>query len=186
MKGDQKKWDLRYQTRQYPTHPSPILTEFFSLASPGKALDIATGNGRNAFFLSQNHFQVDAVDISKAGFDRSKKDYTNINFIHHDLDHFQIEQNHYNIIVNVNFLDRNLFSQIINALKKDALLIFQTFLKPLDSIMKNNKSTKSHYLLPNELLNAFKDLQIVYYSEDKEKIINDVTIRFASLIARKS
>ena len=99
MKGDQEKWDFRYQTKQFPTHPSPILTEYYHLASPGKALDIATGNGRNAFFLSQNHFRVDAVDISKVGFNHSKNDHSNINFLHHDLDQFQIEPNHYNIIV---------------------------------------------------------------------------------------
>ena len=92
MKVDQSKWDVRYQNTQYPTLPSMILTDFIHLAPPGNALDIATGNGRNALFLAQNKFKVDAVDISNVGIKKSAIDTSNINFIHQDLDHFKIKQ----------------------------------------------------------------------------------------------
>ena len=185
MKVDQSKWDVRYQNTQYPTLPSMILTDFIHLAPPGNALDIATGNGRNALFLAQNKFKVDAVDISNVGIKKSAIDTSNINFIHQDLDHFKIKQNYYDVVVNINFLDRNLFSQMMQSLKNNVLLIFQTKLKPSDSIIKRIKSTKSHYLLPNELLEAFHDLHIIYYSEHKIKIINDISFQIASLVADK-
>ena len=186
MKSDQSKWDARYQHHQYPTLPSMILTEFCHLASPGYALDIATGNGRNAIYLAQNKFKVDAIDISNIGIKKSAIDPSKINFIHQDLDHFNLKQNHYNIVVNCKFLDRSLFPQISQSLKKKALLIFQTFLKPQDSIIKKNKSTKSHYLLPNELLDVFSELHIVYYSEHKTEIINGISFQIASLVAIKN
>jgi len=185
MKADQSKWDARYQSTQYPTLPSTILTEFYRLAAAGNALDIATGNGRNAFFLAQNKFKVDAVDISKVGINNSAIEESSINFIHQDLDHFNIPQNHYDIVININFLDRNLFPKIKQSLKKDGLLIFQTKLKPADSVIKRNRSTASHFLSPNELLDAFHDLHIIYYSEHKTKLINDVSFQIASLVADK-
>ena len=41
--------------------------------APGKALDVATGKGRNALFLAARGFQVAAIDISTVGLEEARK-----------------------------------------------------------------------------------------------------------------
>ena len=48
----------------YPTEPSAYLRKELWRLPKGRALDIACGAGRNAIFLSQNGYKVDAVDCS--------------------------------------------------------------------------------------------------------------------------
>ena len=64
-------------------------------------------------------------------------------------------------------------------------LIFQTFLKPSNAILERKKSAKNHYLVPNELLEAFQTLKVIHYSENKVKTINNIEFYLASLIGRK-
>lgn len=65
MKLDQKRWDERFKGRRFAfgKEPNPFLKKHIRLLPKGKALDIATGEGRNAVFLAQHGFEVDAVDI---------------------------------------------------------------------------------------------------------------------------
>jgi len=67
MLQDRLKWNKKYQTESIPNELSTILKQFFKLADGKKALDVAAGNGRNALFLADQGFAVDAVDISDAG-----------------------------------------------------------------------------------------------------------------------
>ncbi|WP_330270540.1 class I SAM-dependent methyltransferase [Lentzea sp. NBC_00516] len=64
-------WDGFYadRTREVPffvAKPDENLAGYLErgLISPGRALDVGCGPGRNALFLARNGFQVDAVDIS--------------------------------------------------------------------------------------------------------------------------
>ena len=69
MHPDRIKWNRKYRSRRVAlsAHPSDIVCNFYHLASHGCALDIAAGNGRNALFLAQKGFAVDALDISEVG-----------------------------------------------------------------------------------------------------------------------
>ena len=65
-----EKWNKRYSARnigQLKQRPSDWLVRHQPLLEKqpkGKALDIACGNGRNARFLANLGFEVDALDIS--------------------------------------------------------------------------------------------------------------------------
>jgi tellurite methyltransferase len=59
---DREKWDARYRKKLGGLKPSSILIKHCSLASVGKALDIAFGNGRNSIFLAEKGIEVDAPD----------------------------------------------------------------------------------------------------------------------------
>ena len=67
MRQDRIKWNAKYQRGSEISEPSLIVREFFSLASGKRVLDIAAGNGRNAIYLAEHGFDVDAVDISETG-----------------------------------------------------------------------------------------------------------------------
>ncbi len=87
MLQDRVKWNEKYQSESYSEEPAAIVKEYAKLASGKKALDIAAGNGRNALFLAEQGFSVDAVDISDAGLNLFAAKHPNI----HPMQHWSIE-----------------------------------------------------------------------------------------------
>lgn len=164
MLQDRTRWNKTYRKEKAVTESSWAVRRFFSLASGRKALDIAAGTGRNAVFLADQGFIVDAVDISDIGLAQFAGNHPRINPICADLDNFDIPRNHYDLIVNTKFLNRRLFPYIYEGLVGGGLLIFETFLE-----IPDNNAQQPHcrdYLLrQNELLHAFIDLRIVFYKE---------------------
>lgn len=156
--NDRKKWDSRYLQHEGGGEPSHILAEYGALASVGKALDIACGNGRNTLFLAEKGFSVDAVDISRVATDRLKGQHPNIEVINADLDTWEIPPNRYELIVNIRFLNRRLFPFIHEGLKPGGTLIFESFL---------NAGIDAYCLQQNELLQVFQAFRVVYYEERK-------------------
>ncbi|MCK5307678.1 MAG: SAM-dependent methyltransferase, partial [Zetaproteobacteria bacterium] len=59
-------WDKRYSVNPSTQlrKPSALLAELLPTLPGGKALDLACGEGRNAFFLARNGYAVDAIDSS--------------------------------------------------------------------------------------------------------------------------
>jgi len=164
MKTDKEKWNERYSTQDYPIEPSELVSKFYKLAKKGTALDVAAGNGRNSSFLAAKGFEVDAIDISDVALSLAKEKNEKIHLFNEDLDFFRLEKNSYDLIVNINFLQRRLFPQYKNALKPGGVLIFETFLEDKSRI-EDDAIVKDHYLQINELLHAFISLQIIFYQE---------------------
>ncbi|NPA52559.1 MAG: methyltransferase domain-containing protein [Aquificae bacterium] len=183
MEKDRLKWNERYKENDLlPQEPSNIVKHFYNLAPKGRALDIAAGNGRNSLFLAQKGFYVDAVDISDVAIDKIKKlNNKNINPILADLDSYEIEENKYDLVININFLNRNLFPSIKESLKPNGVLIFETFLLDKYSHIK----TKNYLLRKNELLQYFIDFRIIFYQEKNVQKLNRENATIASLVAIK-
>jgi len=62
-------WDHRYAGTDlvWSAEPNRFLVEEVSELPPGRALDVAAGEGRNAVWLAGRGFAVDAVDFSEVG-----------------------------------------------------------------------------------------------------------------------
>ena len=131
-------------------------------------------------FLAQNGFRVDAVDISDVALKNLSKFQTNINLICTDLELFDIPENRYSLILNIKFLDRRLFPQIINGLVAGGVLIFETYLENSDNSACS--MNRDHLLRPNELLHAFQQLHIIYFKESMTAE-NGENAPLASLVA---
>lgn len=163
MLSDKHRWNEIYIKENFPEKPSQIVKDFYHLAQKGKALDLACGAGRNAIFLQKKGFDVDAVDISDVAISKLKKKNSKINSFTADLDTFEIPQNQYDLILNINFLNRNLIPKIKDGLKKEGVVIFETF------VLNKEAKTKDFYLRENELLRLFIDFYIIYYEEKDVK-----------------
>ncbi len=181
MLPDRLKWNRKYEEDQLPDAPSSVVKQFFKLAGGKKALDIAAGNGRNALFLADQGFAVDAVDISDAGLNLFAGKHVNVQPICADLDNFDIPPDRYDLIINIKYLSRRLFPYIREGLKRGGILIFQTF---LDSPNGGTEQPlcRDYRLRENELLHAFLSLKILFYKEGKEKSHEDAT-HLATLVA---
>lgn len=70
-----EKWNRRYSEKDllWPEHPSSILVDEVAGLKPGKALDIAAGEGRNALWLGKRGWVVHAVDFSDVGVQKGKE-----------------------------------------------------------------------------------------------------------------
>ena len=191
MKADQKRWDERFGRKEFTLgkEPNSFLKKHIHLLPKGKALDIASGEGRNAVFLAQHGFEVDAVDISEKGLKKAQRlareKGVKINTILIDLDQYPIEKERYDLIINLYFLKRRLIPRIKKGLKKGGRVIFETYILEHRILGTEGPKQAIFFLKPNELLRLFKDFRILFYREGifkedgKKKAV-------ASMIARKN
>ena len=171
LKTDQKRWDKRFGRKEFALgrKPNPFLKRVIHLLPKGKALDMATGEGRNAAFLAQHGFEVDAVDISEKGLKKAGKlareTGVKVNALLVDLDDYQIEKDRYDLIANFYFLKRRLIPRIKKGLKKGGKVIFETYLLEHRKLAAGGPRQAKYFLKPNELLRFFKDFRILFYRE---------------------
>ena len=164
MEEDRLRWNRKYEGHDYPMTPSQIVQDYYTIATPGKALDIATGMGRNARFLARHGFEVDAVDISDVAIGQFKNGPENLHPLCVDLDTFEIPKENYHLILNIKFLDRKFFPQIIKGLLPGGVIIFETYLLG-DKGSYDGPSCEDYMLKPNELLREFSELRVIFYRE---------------------
>jgi tellurite methyltransferase len=190
LKTDKKRWDKRFGRKEFALgkEPNSFLKKHIRLLSGGRVLDIATGEGRNAIFLAQHGFEVDAVDISEKGLKKARelarKKGVKVNVLLVDLDHYQIEKERYDLIANFYFLKRRLIPEVRKGLKKGGKVIFETYLLEHRTLATGGLKQAKYFLKPNELLRFFKDFRILFY---REGIFREGGRRkaVASLIAEK-
>ena len=65
----QDEWDQRYAATEliWTAEPNRFVVEELTGEAPGRALDLGTGEGRNAIWLAEQGWQVTAVDFSPVG-----------------------------------------------------------------------------------------------------------------------
>lgn len=152
MEADRLKWNQRFgsEATYLGERPSPFLASeierILRLAPGRRALDIACGEGRNSVFLARHGFMVIGLDISDVGLGKAARrteeagvsvDYRNV-----DLDGYRIT-GQFDLIINFNFLLRELIPEEVRALAAGGLLI-------IDTIMESPALLASHnpaYLL---------------------------------------
>jgi len=133
-------------------------------------LVLAMGEGRNAVYLAQNGFDVTGVDISEIAIEKCKKlaeeRSTTVNAVVADLTHYNMGEAQYDLITNFYFYDKSLFPTIIDALKPGGIFILEQFSTDHPEQGGNFGPRNPNYLVkPNELLEAFKSLRILYYED---------------------
>lgn len=72
---DRAQWDERYATDElvWRAGPNRFLVDEVAGMGPGRALDLACGEGRNALWLAERGWRVVAVDFSAAGLAKGRR-----------------------------------------------------------------------------------------------------------------
>jgi SAM-dependent methyltransferase len=72
---DRQQWDARYSGAEFEwsMHPNQFLAAELDGAPPGRALDLAAGEGRNSVWLAARGWRVTAVDFSRVGLDKGRE-----------------------------------------------------------------------------------------------------------------
>lgn len=71
---DRSDWNERYGTDElmWRAEPNRFLVEEVDAMTPGRALDLACGEGRNAVWLASEGWEVTGVDFSSAGLAKAR------------------------------------------------------------------------------------------------------------------
>ena len=183
MIEDKQRWNEKYMEKPKQENISALVEKYINHANVGQAIDLACGTGRNTHFLALKGFEVDAVDISDVALKEVKKT-SSINKIDADLDKYNIAPNKYDLIVNVNYLNRRLVSQMKEALKPGGVVIFETFLIAHGDF-KLPTMNLDYLLRKNELLHYFIGLDVIYYEERIDTNLKGERVKVASIVAKK-
>src|SRR5689334_13891952 len=73
---DASEWDARYASTldlEWGTGPNAWIAEQVTGLTPGRALDLGTGEGRNALYLAPLGWHVTALDFSAAGLEKGRR-----------------------------------------------------------------------------------------------------------------
>jgi SAM-dependent methyltransferase len=172
---EREKWNQRYLAGTHGALPPDALLihSFERYVEPlfpeaGRALDIAGGTGRHAIFLAEKGWRVRLTDIAEAGIESARKNAgdlaSRIEFGVEDLTRFDGSRESYDLITNFFFLRREMFGELVKALKPGGLLIYKGYTRGQAKF--GGGPTNPEYLLAeNELLNSFRDLQVLHYAE---------------------
>lgn len=69
------EWDERYRSQElvWSVEPNRFVEEQTASLPPGRALDVAAGEGRNSIWLAGKGWRVTAVDFSAAGLEKGRR-----------------------------------------------------------------------------------------------------------------
>jgi len=131
----------------------------------GTVLDVAAGYGRNARWLAEHGYRVEAVDRNADAL----KSLNGISGIHTriaDLENadWPYVSQQFDAVIVCRYLHRPLFQYLISSLAPQGLLIYETFMQGQESYGKPNNP--DFLLQPDELVEAFgKDLNVLAFEQ---------------------
>ena len=72
---DSASWDRRYEGRElvWTAEPNRFLVAEIETLAPGRAIDLACGEGRNAIWLAEHGWQAVGADFSEVGLQKARE-----------------------------------------------------------------------------------------------------------------
>lgn len=188
--ADRQKWDERYRAGAYSNRDQPceFVKQWIPKIPPGRALDVACGAGRNALYLAENNFTVDAVDVSAVGLARAESHAQDrgiaVNWIEQDLDAGFFGTDRYDLIVLIRYVNSTLLESLIKRLRPGGYLLCEEHLvTTADVIGPQNPRFR---VQPGELKAAAGALHIVFFEENQHSDPDGRSVALARLVAQSA
>jgi 2-polyprenyl-3-methyl-5-hydroxy-6-metoxy-1,4-benzoquinol methylase len=189
---------MAHQPQLIDPAPSLFLAQQLQLhrLPKGKVLDVAAGSGRNALYLASHGFQVDAMDrdeqaIAQLAATAKQRNLPNLSVQTVDLERKTEERpefpkQEYDVIVVFFYLHRALFPALIDSLKPNGVLIYETFI--IDNYLRHHHPRRWEFCLAhNELLRLTSTLRVLSYDEGEHDSSHGLGSAFtARLIAQQA
>ena len=120
----------------------------------GSVLDVAAGNGRNARWLAEQGFTIQAVDRDEVAL-ASMQGVANITTHVADLENapWPYVGLQFDAIIVCRYLFRPLFAQLMESLASEGVLIYETFMQGHEAL--GRPKNPQFLLFPSELLKVF-------------------------------
>ncbi|MCB1680024.1 MAG: class I SAM-dependent methyltransferase [Halioglobus sp.] len=187
--SDQDKWEQRYRenTDADPGPPSELLVSWLDRLPPGRALDLACGTGRNALYLAEQGYQVDAVDISVQALQRARRAATasgvSVNWVQCDLEHALPLARDYAVIVVTYYVDLPLLGRLQRHLAPGGFLLSEQHLRNAAAV--SGPSNPAYRVAPGALARAVSDLHVHSIEENVYRDASGALRAVARLVAQR-
>jgi 2-polyprenyl-3-methyl-5-hydroxy-6-metoxy-1,4-benzoquinol methylase len=146
----------------FSAKPNAFLARIISGLKPGRALDVAMGQGRNSIFLAKQGWEVTGYDIAETGLEAARgaaeREGVRIHAIRASHDDFEFGREQWDLVVmtytladmeNAAFLRR-----VKDSLKPGGLVVLEQ--------MNAGGSGKGP---ANALFRSFQDLRVIHYED---------------------
>jgi tellurite methyltransferase len=175
---DRTRWEEKHRRASSLSARGSVLALPRPIHGGALALDLACGQGRHAAALLRAGYEVVAMDVARAGLLHTGAAARGAMLVQADADAWPFAKESFDLIVQVDFLERRLFPVLASSLKSGGLLLVDTF---LDQGRPNAEgpSNPDFLLRRAELKVAFPAFDVERYEETTGQ-----TAR-ASMLARK-
>ena len=165
--------DARPASHAQDSPPAGILLRHLPAIPRGRALDVAMGEGRHALHLAAEGFRVTGIDRDAAAvagvIARARARGLEIDARVADLERegsALVEPGAFSLVVNVNYLQRDLLPRLRAALAPGGWILFETFTLEQPRVSRTGRPSNPDFLLrPGELRACFEGLSVVEYEE---------------------
>lgn len=173
----------------FSQNPSTVLVEAIEGLKPGRALDVAMGQGRNALFLAQRGWTVTGFDISTEGLNvaraNAKKAGVSLAAQQSSIEDFDYGNARWDLIALIYVpniaLDGPAMTRLARALKPGGLLVIESFASERQSAQRRPVDID-----PAQLKASLTDFDLVRF-DDREAVSewDPQPTRLCRVIARK-
>lgn len=187
---DRTRWNEKYADPEFelPTDPIPELTRVIDRLPEGRALDVATGYGRNAIYLAEAGYEVDAIDVADQALQearrRARKRSVTVNWIQADLMTYPLPMETYDVVTLSFFGGIDLLSRLKDTLTPGGILIAELHLRTTEETNHGPSDPRSR-MRANELLHTCLDLTVLRYQEGL-RVESETRNAVCTIVARNS
>lgn len=185
------KVDLHSRYGLTPAHSEVI--QACNIIEPCNTLDMGCSNGRNALYLSQNGFNVTAVDTNYNALDMlqgiiSEENMTNIQAHAYDINNANLS-NEYGFIsctVTLMFIDPTRIDDVISDMQKCTKAGgYNLIVCAMNTAEYPCPAPFPFTLKAGQLREAYDGWEMVKYNEDVGTMHNGARLQFATILAKK-
>ena len=157
-----ERWNARYASGEVVEKPpDKLVTEALRGRKSGAALDLGCGTGRHALFLAAQGWDVTAVDSSSVALDilsERAAEGLRVHPVLADLEaaEFRIEANSWDLIIDVLYLQRDLFPSIREGVRSGGLFV---------GVFPMSGINPAYLMRAGEGRELFRDWKLLHYTE---------------------
>lgn len=168
----QAYWDQKFDTPTYVygREASLFLKESIAKVPPGRALDVAMGEGRNAVFLATKKFDVLGVDLSSVAIRKARRlareNKVKIQVEQADLNGYQVPSRAFDLVVQIDFFLPSLFPKLLEGVKPGGWIVLETATR--ESSHPDVKANPDLFPTSKQVKTALADWEVIRSFEKSE------------------
>src|SRR5258708_17033761 len=189
--SDRKAYDEIYSKsgEMFSAAPNAFMVRTITGRTPGRALDVAMGQGRNALWLASQGWAVTGFDISPAGIEVARKEAEKRGLLIETFvtpyEDFDWGQEKWDLILFSYFFPQAALPKVWGALRPGGLILVEGF--HIDTARVRPVGGGYHN---NELFQALKDYRMLIYEDVQDRqdwgLPYGATNRLVRVLAQKS
>lgn len=148
--------------------PNAFLVDMTSRLQPGKALDIAMGQGRNSIYLAQNGWQVTGFDTSEVGVKQAREEAARLGL---QLDaqvqsaeEFDFGKERWDLVVVCYVNSRAWLDRIRQSVKPGGMILLEYYHSDTRKLHPQPGDENKNFN-NNELLSLFPGFRVLHYED---------------------